>query len=261
MEYWQPEANLSQEKLTSYWERQCRVEREKEGKSSRGNQKDIKMSDLDVFASEGNRCRQKPKELTSNVYQYEAIPQKYQTIQNQSSQLVKEQLERGTYVEASFCFNYGIWKFLKQQKIAKTTTTIWKCQDCSVKLVKQQIDQEKQYTVTLEGTNSEQRNLHAWADKRHQLTKLKKKKGDTALHPSVSAIFQRYQKKVGLVAGQKNSAVNKTNNDVDKEVPTGAEFIKMLQKEHPLLAKHFCPTIAQISNHRNTLPMLTKKRN
>ena len=71
------------------------------------------MSDLDVFASEGNKCRQKPKELTSNVYQYEAISQKYQTISSQSPQLVKDQLENGTYLETSFCFNYGNWKFLK----------------------------------------------------------------------------------------------------------------------------------------------------
>ena len=114
------------------------------------------MSELDVFASEGNHCRQKPKELTSNVYQYEAIPQKYEATNNLSTQVTRYQLEQGIYLEPAFCFNYGNWKFLKQTKTGKTTTTIWKCQDCSVKLVKTQVDAEKEYSVTLEGTNSEQ---------------------------------------------------------------------------------------------------------
>ena len=49
---------------------------------------------------------------------------------------MKEQLEKGTYLETSFCSNYGNWKFSKQFKTGKQMTTIWKCQDCSVRLVK-----------------------------------------------------------------------------------------------------------------------------
>ena len=76
-EYWQPEANLSQDKLTSYWEKQCGVAN-RVAKKNAGKEKDFKMTELDILASEGNHCRQKPKEVSSNVYQFEAVPQKYQ---------------------------------------------------------------------------------------------------------------------------------------------------------------------------------------
>ena len=66
LEYWQPEANLSQDKLTSYWERQC-LGAIKTAKKP-GNQKDPKISEIDFLASEGNQCRQKPKEINSSFY-------------------------------------------------------------------------------------------------------------------------------------------------------------------------------------------------
>ena len=65
---------------------------------------------------------------------------KYCSQVSQSNASVKEQLEKGTYFEGSFCTNYGNWKFSKQFKTGRSTTTIWKCQDCSVKLVKQSTD-------------------------------------------------------------------------------------------------------------------------
>lgn len=74
-EYWQPEANLSQDKLTLYWEKQCGVANRVAKKNAK--EKDYKMTELDILASEGNHCRQKPDEVSSNVYQFEAVPQKY----------------------------------------------------------------------------------------------------------------------------------------------------------------------------------------
>ena len=59
-EYWQPEASLSQDKLTSYWEKQCGVANRVTKKNSK--EKEYKMTELDIFASEGNHCRQNPKE-------------------------------------------------------------------------------------------------------------------------------------------------------------------------------------------------------
>ena len=136
-EYWQPEAKLSQEKLTSYWERlnYC-------ANKADGYKRDTKPGDLEPFAKEGNHCRRKPKDCKtpSNIFQYEAVPMKYCSQVSQSNASVKEQLEKGTYFEGSFCTNYGNWKFSKQFKTGRSTTTIWKCQDCSVKLVKQSTD-------------------------------------------------------------------------------------------------------------------------
>ena len=107
-----------------------------------GYKRDAKPGDLDTFAKEGNHCRRKPKDCKSpsNIFQYEAVPMKYCSQVSQSNASVKEQLEKGTYFEGSFCTNYGNWKFSKQFKTGRSTTTIWKCQDCSVKLVKQSTD-------------------------------------------------------------------------------------------------------------------------
>ena len=73
-EYWQPEASLSQEKLTSYWERL-----NYNANKADGYKRDIKPLDLEVFAKEGNACRKTPKDCksASNIFQYEAIPMRY----------------------------------------------------------------------------------------------------------------------------------------------------------------------------------------
>lgn len=42
-------------------------------------------------------------------------------------------------------------------------------------------------SVTIEGTSSETRNLHAWADKRHLYTKQRRRKEGNPIHPSVEA--------------------------------------------------------------------------
>ena len=88
----------------------------------KGKEKDFKMNELDVFASEGNHCRQRPKEVNSNVYQFEAISQKYQNNVFIPYELLKEQLERDIYFEEAFCHNYGTWKFMKLTKSGKATT-------------------------------------------------------------------------------------------------------------------------------------------
>lgn len=45
--------------------------------------------------------------------------------------------------------------------------------------------------VLMEGTSSETRNLHAWADKRHLYTKQRKRKEGYPLHPSVEAAINK----------------------------------------------------------------------
>jgi hypothetical protein len=42
----------------------------------------------------------------------------------------------------------------------------------------------------MEGTSSETRNLHAWADKRHLYTKQRKKKENYPLHPSLEVALK-----------------------------------------------------------------------
>ena len=86
-EYWQPEASLSQEKLTSYWERL-----NYNANKAEGYKRDIKPLDLEVFAKEGNACRKKPKDCKSpsNIFQYEAVPMKYTSHVNLSNASVKE---------------------------------------------------------------------------------------------------------------------------------------------------------------------------
>lgn len=41
------------------------------------------------------------------------------------------------------------------------------------------------HLVMMEGTSSETRNLHAWADKRHLYTKQRRRKENNPLHPSL----------------------------------------------------------------------------
>lgn len=45
--------------------------------------------------------------------------------------------------------------------------------------------------VTMEGTSSETRNLHAWSDKRHLYTKQRKRKEGNPLHPSIEAALNK----------------------------------------------------------------------
>ena len=100
---------------------------------------------------------------------------------------------------------------MKTQKNGKT----WKCTDCNVKLIinepdwptpnaqsnpamqtrrakaKQEAAVSTAMTVVMEGTSSETRNLHAWADKRHLFTKQRKRKEDNPLHPSIEAALNK----------------------------------------------------------------------
>ena len=79
------------------------------------------------------------------------------------------------------------------------------------------------------------------------MTKPKRKKNDTPLHPSVEAIFAYYEK-TGKVPSP-----TATKADVPLVVPrtfTARELTMMLKKEFPRLFQEFGPTEAQVQNHR-----------
>ena len=112
-------------------------------------------------------------------------------------------------MEMAFCFNYGNWKLQKVTKPSKsnqhTTTTIYKCLDCSAKLIKTAQGQNyKEEVVTMQlagdtqtgqsaGQKKDLAKLHHWFDKKHQISKYKRKRDDTPLHPCVKAILTLYQ--------------------------------------------------------------------
>ena len=131
-----------------------------------------RMSELDICASEGNDCRKMPEDNNSELVQYVSIKKEYAKDFD------------------PFLSNYGNWKQIKNQKNAKA----WKCADCNAKLQVEEVETitlvetpvpvvsqtvktrraaqkatTKQETVTLvtlvvsmDGTSSETRNLHAW---------------------------------------------------------------------------------------------------
>ena len=82
---------------------------------------------------------------------------------------------------------------------------------------------------------------HLWSDRKHAMTKPKRKKNDTPLHPSVEAIFAYYEK-TGKVPSP-----TATKADLPLVVPrtfTARELTMMLKKEFPRLFQEFGPTEA-----------------
>ena len=107
-------------------------------------------------------------------------------------------------IEMGHCFNYGNWRYLKSRStktVKGNSVTVWKCIDCGHKLQKVHMAGSSEQLVTYQnkGEQNENQNddgvlVHNWKDKRHALTKPKRKKVETPLHPSVSAIFAYYEK-------------------------------------------------------------------
>ena len=80
------------------------------------------------------------------------------------------------------------------------------------------------------------------------MSKQKRKRSDTALHPSVQAIFS-YFEKTG-----KAPNVNLKKVDLPLLQPkdvTPKEFLAMLKRDFPRLYAEFGPTESQIKNHQN----------
>lgn len=88
--------------------------------------------------------------------------------------------------------------------------------------------------VTMEGTSSETRNLHAWSDKRHLYTKQRKRKEGNPLHPSIEAALTK------LIQGSPN-VKEMDFNDAWKTVNS------TLFLSHPSLMQYFMPDEEQIS--------------
>lgn len=90
--------------------------------------------------------------------------------------------------------------------------------------------------------------VHSWSDRKHAISKQKRKRSDTSLHPSVHAIFT-YFEKTG-----KAPNVNLKKADLPLLQPkdvTPKEFLVMLKKDFPRLYAEFGPTESQIRNHQN----------
>lgn len=204
--FWEPEEKLSQERLTAYWARQkqsqeetpdlCKVRPNKEPASALVDQ-GVKNPEQDVCALEGNDCRKMPDDTSSERVQYTTTKREY-----------AKDFDPLTV-------NYGNWRLEREQKALK----VWKCEDCSAKLQVEEVETitiietpvtsvspivktrracqratVKQETVTvvtvvvsMEGTSSETRNLHAWQDKRHLYSKQRRKKEGNPILPSVAA--------------------------------------------------------------------------
>lgn len=89
-----------------------------------------------------------------------------------------------------------------------------------------------------------------WNDKKHNLTKPKRKKDDTPLHSSVQAIFAYYDKT------GKSPQATMTKADLPLVLPrtvTPRELINVLKKDFPELYIEFGPTEAQICHHYKQL--------
>ena len=83
-----------------------------------------------------------------------------------------------------------------------------------------------------ENNSQEAMGSHLWSDRKHAMTKPKRKKNDTPLHPSVEAIFAYYEK-TGKVPSP-----TATKADLPLVVPrtfTARELTMMLKKEFPRL--------------------------
>lgn len=114
--------------------------------------------------------------------------------------------------------------------------TVWKCQDCGYKLQKTHAAGSPVQKVTFlkkeNLSNSQEMSVHQWNDKKHNLTKPKRKKDDTPLHTSVQAIFAYYEKT------GKSPQANMTKADLPLVLPrqvTPRELINVLKKDFPEL--------------------------
>ena len=96
------------------------------------------------------------------------------------------------------------------------------------------------------GAKGEEVSVHNWNDRKHALTKPKRKRSDTPLHPSVQAVFA-YVEKTGTVpiAGAKKAHAELA----EKKEFSPKELISLLKKEFPRLHAEFGPSEAQVKNH------------
>ena len=90
------------------------------------------------------------------------------------------------------------------------------------------------YSVVMEGTSSETRNLHAWSDKRHLYTNQRKRKEGNPLYPSLEAALK-------VLLQEKPDLKQMNFEEAWKEV--NAFLFKRFQR----LVQYFAPDEDQIS--------------
>lgn len=90
----------------------------------------------------------------------------------------------------------------------------------------------------MEGTSSETRNLHAWADKRHLYTKQRRRKEGNPLHPSVEAALKQLVQQTPDIKSMTFADAFRTVNE-------------KLSNSNEKLMQYFAPDEAQISNFLN----------
>ena len=141
--FWQPEASLSQSKITAYWNQQMsmlppkvvagskpKVPGKEEG-AEVANSNTSESVPREVF-SEGNHCfiKKNPSSVCSSGSgesggdsQIKLVERKYPEVQA---------------LELSHCFNYGNWRVMKSltTRTSRSAVTVWKCADCGVRMQK-----------------------------------------------------------------------------------------------------------------------------
>lgn len=83
-------------------------------------------------------------------------------------------------------------------------------------------------SVTMEGTSSETRNLHAWADKRHLYSKQRRRKEGNPLHPSIEAALNLLVQQTSEIKEMGFAEAFRTVNE-------------RLQKSNEKLMQYFAP--------------------